>query len=239
MESGKVNAIKYYPPQDDYIAFDSEEDYADKGRNWGLFGKAPKKQFWYKNATVQRVVTIRGYQEYNNLNILIVEFEDGNLTSIHPSYLKEMQSGNFGKEQIIEDADSVEEASPQNSLQDEVQTEDPVKVEKPAPKKQKEKKEKIELPVDKVKFTAKVKEFATKANPFSENDDEVILFEEVVILSDIPLVIGDAWCGYSNTLKAIGLEVGNTLEFEGKIVDKKFNKEIIYKVNNPSKIVKK
>jgi hypothetical protein len=57
-------------------------------------------------------------------------------------------------------------------------------------------------------------------------------------LSEIPLVIGEAWCGYSNTLKALGLEVGNTMKFEGKVVDKKFNKEILYKLNNPSKITK-
>jgi hypothetical protein len=82
-----------------------------------------------------------------------------------------------------------------------------------------------------------VKEFATKPNPFSENDDEVILFEDVVVLGEAPLTIGEAWCGYSNTLKALGLEVGNNLEFDGKVVDKKFNKEILYKVNNPSKIV--
>jgi len=104
-------------------------------------------------------------------------------------------------------------------------------------KKPKEKKEKLELPADKVKFTAKVKEFATKPNPFSDRDDEVLLFEEVAIVGDSPLVIGDAWCGYSNTLKGFGLEVGNVIAFEGKVVDKKFNKEILYKVNNPSKIV--
>ncbi|RED66301.1 hypothetical protein [Cohnella lupini] len=241
--------VKYYPPQGDYYTFNDEEEYADKGRGWGLFGKAAKKQFLYKNATSQHPITIKGYQEYNNVNILVVEFENGKLTCIHPSYLKEMQSGSFSRLPVGEDVEAVEGEAPVVGDADLVGTEEtPAKAktkakaasgEKTATGKPKEKKEKLDLPVDKVKFTAKVKEFTTKPNPFSDNDDEVILFEEVVVLGEIPLVIGDAWCGYSNTLKALGLEVGNSLEFDGKVVDKKFNKEILYKLNNPSKIVKK
>jgi hypothetical protein len=255
METNKGNSVSYYPPQGDYKTFDSEDDYVERGRNWGLFGKAPKKQFWHKNKHTQNLITIKGYQDYGNLNILIVAFEDGNLSCIHPSYLKEMQSSTFGKDLIIEE---LEEVSAEIIEPEAVKIEDPVTVDQviedpvtvnsdsievdktvgKAPKTQKEKKVKIDLPVDKVKFTAKVKEFATKANPFSDSDDEVILFEDVIVLSDNPLVIGDAWCGYSNTLKAIGLEIGDTIAFEGKVVDKKFNKEIVYKLNNPSKITK-
>jgi hypothetical protein len=160
-----------------------------------------------------------------------------------------MQSGSFSRLPVGEDVEAVEGEAPVVGDADLVATEEaPAKAktkakaaagEKTATGKPKEKKEKLDLPVDKVKFTAKVKEFTTKPNPFSDNDDEVILFEEVVVLGEIPLVIGDAWCGYSNTLKALGLEVGNSLEFDGKVVDKKFNKEILYKLNNPSKIVKK
>ncbi|BBI34179.1 hypothetical protein [Cohnella abietis] len=239
MEATIINGIKYYPPQGDYTAFTDEDDYAEKGRSWGLFGKAPKQQFWYKNATSQSQVTLKGYEEYKNLCVLVVEFEDGNLTCIHPSYLKEMQSGSFGKVQLVED--ELEAVGSQAGELEEANPDAPVKAKaasKSAPKKQKEKKEKLELPLEKVKFTAKVKEFATKPNPFSDNDDEVILLEDVVVLTEVPLVLGDAWCGYSNTLKALGLEEGNSLAFEGKVVDKKFNKEIIYKVNNPSKITK-
>ncbi|MCD9025375.1 hypothetical protein [Cohnella silvisoli] len=243
MEATKENGVNYYPPQDEYRTFEDDEDYAVKGRNWGLFGKAPKKQFWHKNSTTQSLVTIKGYQEYKVLCLLVIEFENGNLSCIHPSYLKEMQSGNFGKELVSEEVELTEGISSLSTEPEADITEAPParkqkSAEKPAPKKQKEQKEKIDLPVDKVKFSAKVKEFATKPNPFSDNDDEVLLFEEVVILNDPPLAIGDAWCGYSNTLKALGLELGNMMEFEGKIVDKKFNKEIIYKVNNPSKITK-
>lgn len=240
MDAVNVNGVKYYPPQGEFVSFDNEEDYADKGRGWGLFGKAPKKQFWYKNGSVQRLVTIEGYQEYNNLCILVVAFEDGQLTCIHPSYLKEMQSSSFGKVLIVDENegsdDTITPAAQDAKPISESSTKEPKA--KSAPKKAKEKKEKLELPPDKVKFSAKVKEFATKPNPFSDRDDEVILLEEVVIQSESTLVIGDAWCGYSNTLKAVGLEEGDSIAFEGKVVDKKFNKEILYKVNNPSKIVK-
>lgn len=242
MEATKGNNLKLYPPQEDYIAFDNEEDYAEKGRAWGLFAKTPKSQFWYKGATSQHQVSIKGYQEYGNMSVLIVEFEDGRETSIHPAYLKEMQSGTFGKETAVveaEDAESGESSVAPSAYADAVEGGDgdkPVKAAK-AQKKPKEKKEKLELPIDKVKFTAKVKEFTTKPNPFSDRDDEVLLFEEVAIVGENPLAIGDAWCGYSNTLKGLGLEVGNVITFEGKVVDKKFNKEILYKVNNPSKLV--
>ncbi|TFE26323.1 hypothetical protein [Cohnella luojiensis] len=246
MEATKISGIKLYPPQGEYFAFDDEEEYADKGRSWGLFGKTAKKQFWFKNSTSQHLVAIKGYQEYNNLNILVVEFEDGSLTCIHPSFLKEMQSGTFSRYAAGEETETVEAAADASAVVadvEEAEAKAPAKGkskaasgEKPAPKK--EKKEKLELPVDKVKFSAKIKEFATKPNPFSDNDDEVILLEDVVVHGDNPLTVGDAWCGYSNTLKALGLEVGNSLEFEGKVVDKKFNKEILYKVNNPSKITK-
>jgi hypothetical protein len=247
MEESKGNAVSYYPPTGDYYTFDSEEEYAVKGREWGLFGKAPKKQFWHRSKTTKSQVSIKGYQVYKSVNVLIIEFEDGNLSSIHPSYLKEMQSSNFGKEVIpvelveTEDTAEVAEAAEVAGIVDisDGLTEDKVaKKEEAAPKKQKETKEKIELPLDKVKFSARVKEFTTKPNPFSDNDDEILLLEDVIVASEPPLVIGDAWCGYSNTLKAFGLETGDSIVFEGKVVDKKFNKEIRYKVNNPSKLAK-
>jgi hypothetical protein len=247
METSKGNGVSYYPPLGDYQIFESEEEYAVKGREWGLFGKAPKKQFWHRSKTAKSQVTIKGYHEYKSLIVLIIEFEDGNLSSIHPSYLKEMQSSNFGKEVIPEElAESTDiadivvstEAAGIVDISDGL-TEDKVpKKKEAAPKKQKETIEKIELPLDKVKFSAKVKEFTTKPNPFSDNDDEILLLEDVIVASEPPLIIGDAWCGYSNTLKAFGLEVGDSIAFEGKVVDKKFNKEIRYKVNNPSKLTK-
>jgi hypothetical protein len=255
MAETNQSGTTYYPPQGEYTTFANEEDYAVKGREWGLFGKTSKKQFWYKNKSNQSTVAIKGYQEYKNLQILVIEFEDGQLSCIHPSFLKEMQSGTFFRELLSGETVGTEEvnaivAEPESEL---VQPDEAVEqvdtVEKTveeavegAPKKTKEKKEKpkkLDLPVDKVKFSAAVKEFTTKPNPFSDNDDEVLLFADVIILSEPQLVVGDAWCGYSNTLKGLELEVGDLLEFEGKIVDKKFNKEILYKVNNPSKINKR
>ncbi|XID94779.1 hypothetical protein ACF3MZ_09775 [Paenibacillaceae bacterium WGS1546] len=238
MEANKFNGIKFYPPQEDYLAFDDDEDYAEMGRAWGMFGKTPKTRFWYKNAHTQVQVEIKGYQEFRNMSVLVVEFDGGQLSCIHPSYLKEMQSGTFGKEIAVDETDAAEIASAAAANADELDedgAEKPAKAVK-AKKKQAEKKPKLDLPADKVKFKAKVKEFATKPNPFADRDDEVLLLENVEIVGDSPLAVGEAWCGYSNTLKALGLEVGNELEFDGKIVDKKFNKEILYKVNNPSKI---
>lgn len=253
METVIDNKVICYPPQLEYHVFEDEEDYAQRGRGWGLFGKAPKREFWHKNKAAQRLVTVKGYQNFGNTNILIIAFEDGSLSSIHPSYLKEMQSGNFGKEIVIEDIEDM--GIPADStgavISDIVDISDNPDSERgsekkaakkaAAPKKAKEPKVeivKLELPVEKVKFSAKIKEFTTKPNPFSDNDDEILLLEDVVIVSDEPLVIGDAWCGYSNTLKTVGFEIGDLFAFEGKVVDKKFNKEILYKVNNPSKIVK-
>lgn len=237
MDEKKGTDVIYYPPQEDYKTFDNEEDYAERGRSWGLFGKSAKREFLYKGKTFQNLVTIQGYLIYGHTNVLVVAFENGKLTCIHPSFLKEMQSSSFGKDITPEDSDDAAAAPAEQQF---VMADAPIKKEKTTktPKKEKEKKIKLELPLDKVKFTAKVKDFTTKPNPFSDTDDEVLLFEDAVVQIDPPLVIGDAWCGYSNTLKGIGLETGDSLTFEAKVVDKKFNKEILYKINNPSKIAK-
>ncbi|MFC5405978.1 hypothetical protein [Cohnella soli] len=246
MEATKVNDIKYHPPKGEYSPFADEDDYAERGRGWGLFGKTPKKLFWYKSATAQYQVTIVGFEEYQSLNVLVIEFENGKLSCIHPAFLKEMQNGTFGRYAASDESDATTGESSAAATSREVgeEADDNEKPKAKATAKAKgatkaaaPKKEKVELPTDKVKFTAKLKEFATKANHFSDTDDEVLLLEDVTILGEAPLALGEAWCGYSNTLKALGLEVGNVLTFEGKVVDKKFNKEIIYKVNNPSKIV--
>jgi hypothetical protein len=97
----------------------------------------------------------------------------------------------------------------------------------------------LDLPGEKVHFTATVKEFTAKMNHFTGEEDEVILLENVKVTTEPELTIGDAWCGYSKTLKKAELEEGDAIEFDGKVVDKKYNKEIRYKINNPSKLVKK
>ncbi|MEH7385703.1 hypothetical protein V7147_09880, partial [Bacillus sp. JJ1521] len=88
----------------------------------------------------------------------------------------------------------------------------------------KEKAPKIELPLDKVHFTASVKQFALTWNHFNEENDEVVVLENVVIQQEGPIDIGLAWCSHSKTLKKLELEPGNNLEFDAKIVKKKLAK---------------
>ncbi|MGG0821270.1 hypothetical protein ABE099_00215 [Paenibacillus turicensis] len=102
----------------------------------------------------------------------------------------------------------------------------------------KAKQPKLELPVDKVKMSAKVAEFTTVPNHFSESEDEVIIYEEVKVIEP-ELLIGEAWSSHSATMKKQELEVGDVLTFEAKIVAKKLTKHpVAYKINNPSKIQK-
>lgn len=122
---------------------------------------------------------------------------------------------------------------------------------KPA-KAKKEKAPKLVLPEEKVQFTAKVKQFALSWNHFNEDNDEVVVFEDVRIEQEEPIEVGLAWGSHSKTLKKLELEPGQELEFNGKIVKKSLPKgkdvededmlldvAVAYKINNPSKIVKK
>lgn len=97
---------------------------------------------------------------------------------------------------------------------------------------------KLELPEEKVKMKATVQEFTTVPNNFSDNDDEVVIYEAVSIVEP-PLDIGLAWSSHSNTLKKLELAIGDTITFECKIVAKKLTKHPVpYKINNPAKIQK-
>ena len=93
----------YYPPKGKFITFENEEDYGEKGREWGLFNKQIKEEFWYKEKEYKRRVKIKGYEIHGKHNTLVIEFLDGNLSCIHPAYLKEMQSPTFGKEMTDEE----------------------------------------------------------------------------------------------------------------------------------------
>lgn len=98
---------------------------------------------------------------------------------------------------------------------------------------------KIELPEGKVKMSAVVKEFTTVPNHFSDNDDEVIIYEAVTITEPEVVDVGEAWSSHSATIKKQALEVGDVLTFEAKIIKKKLAKNPVpYKINNPSKIQK-
>ncbi|MGW9125551.1 hypothetical protein ACWGPW_11160 [Paenibacillus chitinolyticus] len=111
-------------------------------------------------------------------------------------------------------------------------------VDAPKAKAKKEKALKLQLPEGKVKMTAKVQDFTTVPNHFSDNDDEVIIYENVAIV-DPETDIGTAWSSHSATLKKLELEVGDTITFEAKIVAKKLTRyPVPYKINNPAKIQK-
>lgn len=127
------------------------------------------------------------------------------------------------------------------------------KKDKPEAKKAKTakpKKEKIELPADKVHFTGVVKQFALTYNHFNEENDEVVVLENVQIVQEPAISLGLAWCSHSKTLKKFELAPGDTLEFDGKVAAKKLPKgkevpkefeieeAVLYKINNPSKIIK-
>ncbi|MFB5197538.1 hypothetical protein COJ96_19160 [Bacillus sp. AFS073361] len=265
---------KYIPPKGDYESFRDNDHYKEKLKEWGLSSaREAKKEFWYKDRNYQRLVTIKGYETYGNamdINTLVIEFQDGNLTCIHPAYLKEMQQSSFGKESLLtfdEKETPDKDGSPAEvNILGEVMTEDtstaaekPVKREaapKAAkakePKPKKAKAPKLDLPVDKVHFTASVKQFALVYNPFNEENDEVVVLENVQVVSEEnPLEVGLAWCSHSKTLKKFELAIGDELEFDGKVAAKKLGKgkdveeeflvdvPVLYKVNNPSKIVKK
>jgi hypothetical protein len=263
-----TNTTTLIPPKGDYEPFLDENDYLEKIKEWGL---SAKKEFWYKDKTHQRLVTIKGYEIYGKTSeyyTLIIEFQDGNLSCISPAYLKEMQSSNFGKESIFQDVSSSVEASITESkpeveadqdtisetiIHTEVVSDNPpaVKVAKPK-KEKKEKPSKLVLPEEKVHFTGKVKQFALSWNHFNEENDEVIVLEDVRIEQEEPIDVGLAWCAHSKTMKKFELTPGQTLEFDGKIVKKslpkgkdvededlKLDVTVSYKINNPSKIVKK
>ncbi|WP_250886577.1 hypothetical protein [Bacillus sp. SM2101] len=222
---------QYIPPKEEYNTFENDEHYEELGREWGLFGKTPKKDFWYKGKGYKRSVKVVGFIEYGvtgTFHTLIIKFEDGNISCIHPDYLKEMQKSTFGKE--TEESPVPVKSSPKKDKSLTSTT-------KPKNKSTNEKatKSEIALPEDKVTFVATVKGFGTKPNPFSDNDDEILLLDNVKITADKQLEVGFAWCGYSKTLKKLELQEGQSLEFSAKIVKKK-HKEFPYKINNPSKI---
>ncbi|MFS0863766.1 hypothetical protein [Fredinandcohnia sp. 179-A 10B2 NHS] len=259
-----LGQTQYLPPKGDFETFEDEAQYEEKVREWGLSTtKEVKKEFWYKDRTHQRLVTIKGYLVYgkdNSHNTLVIEFQDGNLSCIHPAYLKEMQSPSFGKSAIsdtsVEPSIKPKKAEKTNT-EEERSTEtvaepvvDKAKTEEKEKKPKKEKVPKIELPEDKVHFTATVKQFALTWNHFNEENDEVVVLEKVAIQGDNPIEIGLAWCSHSKTLKKLELTPGEELEFDGKIVKKKLAKgkdideefiieeAVAFKINNPSKIKK-
>ncbi|MFC5530805.1 hypothetical protein [Cohnella yongneupensis] len=241
----------------DYRAFETTEDELAKCREWGLLSdKATKtKAFSYKRAGQTLACNIVGYVDSVTA---VIAFENGQQHCIHPSYLKEMQALSFGSRGTSDSAsgaDAEAVAAPDESAgaadalaQEPASQAEPVKAIAPepavkvpaatkAPAKE-GKKQKLQLPEEKVKMTATVQEFAKVPNHFTEEDDEVIIYDAVALLEP-ELEVGLAWSSHSATLKKLELEVGDKLVFDGKIAAKKLLKHPVpYKINNPSKIQK-
>lgn len=228
--------------------FESEEEQMEKCKEWGLLtAKASKtKDFYYKGYGMNLACNIIGYVDDVTA---VIEFENKQQHCIHPSFLKEMQASAYSQRSIeqpkteklseVEETPKVEETS---KIEETPRVEESPKVkEAPKEKVKKEKKAaapKVQLPEDKVKMTATVKEFTTVPNHFSDDDDEVIIYEGVFI-TDPETEIGSAWSSHSKTMKKMELEIGDILTFEAKVVKKKLTKHPVpYKINNPSKLQK-
>ncbi|TNJ62476.1 hypothetical protein FE784_30380 [Paenibacillus hemerocallicola] len=240
-----------------YNAFEDETAQLEQCKEWGLLSEKAirTKSFLYKGNGANLTCSIVGYVDKLTA---VIELDNGQRHCIHPAYLKEMQASSFGRritaaaeaetedaepDVVLEEASTPEEAKSEPATVDETESEamntEEVQVEEaPKGKTSKKKADKLQLPEDKVKMTATVQEFTTVPNNFSDNDDEVIIYEAVSI-ADPEIEVGVAWSSHSATLKKLELAVGDTITFEGKIVAKKLTKHPVpYKINNPAKIQK-
>ncbi|MZQ82139.1 hypothetical protein GQF01_08300 [Paenibacillus sp. 5J-6] len=240
-----------------YTSFEDEAEQLEQCKAWGLLSEkaAKTKAFYYKNNGMNLPCDIVGLVDQMTA---VIAFDNKQLHCIHPSYLKEMQAANYSQRLTVasDETAGTEAAEPETealvaavdsiSIADDSAPADQEEAEAKAPKTKqpkekaakKEKAPKLELPEDKVKMIATVQEFTTVPNNFSDNDDEVIIYEAVSI-TDPAMEIGTAWSSHSNTLKKLELEVGDTVTFECKIVAKKLSKHPVpYKINNPAKMQK-
>jgi hypothetical protein len=261
-KGGQAMVHAFIIKPDTYNTFENEEALMQKCKEWGLLSeKASKpKMFYYKGNGSNLACSIIGYVDRMTA---VIEFDNKQQHCIHPSYLKEMQASNYsiklsaatGESAVPDDIEvdtlpsdipsaedvNIELPKVEELTKVEVPTnvEELTKVEEPTkPKAKKEKAQKLQLPEEKVIMTATVKEFATVPNNFSDNDDEVVIYEPVSIVEP-ETEIGSAWSSHSATLKKLELEIGDKISFEAKIIQKKLTKHPVpYKINNPSKIQK-
>jgi hypothetical protein len=241
-----------------YTAFENEDEAVSFCKDWGLLPQKATKQklYRYKGQNMDVPCEIVGYAD---LVFAVIQIGE-QLHNIHPSYLREMQTGQYGKskpEEGIEviDGDVVDSELVDTDLVETEWTDAEVAPDeeklKIAEVKKAEKKEKkiaekpakeapITLPEGKVSVEATVIEFASVPNPFSDTDDEVVIFEQVSFLADNETIaLESAWSSHSNALKKLELQIGDKLAFEAKLVPKKLNKHPVkYKINNAAKISK-
>lgn len=134
------------------------------------------------------------------------------------------------------EGDTAERSESGSALEGVTAAETAAPAEKPRKPAASKKKPALQLPEDKLKVTAVVKEFTTVPNHFSDNDDEVIIYEGIAIEGH-DLAIDEVWSSHSATLKKLELKEGDPVSFEAKIVAKKLSQHPVkYKINNPSKM---
>ncbi|MDQ0920991.1 hypothetical protein [Paenibacillus sp. V4I5] len=248
-----VHAFTIQPTS--YNTFEDETEQLEQCKEWGLLSEkaAKTKAFFYKGNGMNLPCGIVGFVDKMTA---VIEFDNKQLHCIHPSYLKEMQAANYSQrgagtadsteaealelETLQVDAPANVEANVEANVDASTEELEVKKVPK-EPKKEKAKKEKapkLQLPEEKVKMIATVKEFTTVPNNFSDTEDEVIIYEAVSMIEP-EMEIGEAWSSHSATLKKLELEIGDKLSFECKIVAKKLSKHPVpYKINNPAKLQK-
>ncbi|MEK4004728.1 hypothetical protein [Paenibacillus sp. FSL H3-0333] len=242
--------------------FESEDERIERCKEWNLLpGSATRvKTYLYKRQGLTLPCEIIGFVDNQTV---VVQFENKQQHCIHPAYLKEMQTASFGQRaQAAADARSEDPAEAageaellENQPVEEVRgeadaegagsadaaggvtaAETAAPAEKPRKPAASKKKPALQLPEDKLKVTAVVKEFTTVPNHFSDNDDEVIIYDNVAIEGH-ELAIDEVWSSHSATLKKLELKEGDPVSFEAKIVAKKLSQHPVkYKINNPSKM---
>lgn len=218
--------------------FSSEDELIDRCKEWNLLSNTATKPktYLYKGYGLTLPCEIVGYVD--NMTV-VVQFENKQQHCIHPSYLKEMQTAGFGQR----GATASDTANPVDEVEEEIaelaELAEVVEVAKELPKKPvKAKKQVVELPEEKLQMTAIVKEFTTVPNHFSDNEDEVIIYEGVSVEGQ-ELAIDEVWSSHSATLKKLELQVGDRVSFEAKVVAKKLTQHPVkYKINNPAKMKK-
>ncbi|MEK8212739.1 MULTISPECIES: hypothetical protein [unclassified Paenibacillus] len=242
--------------------FDSEDELINKCKEWNLLSSTATrvKTFLYKRNGITLPCEIVGYVDSMTV---VIQFENKQQHCIHPAYLKEMQTSGFGQKSAaaaeVEVTEGTDEAGneavseetviepaaiepttiepttlpPAAGVKTEEKPQEPLKKQEKA-----KKKAALELPEEKLQMSATVKEFTTVPNHFSDNDDEVIIYDEVAI-EGYELELGEVWSSHSATLKKLELAVGDKVSFEAKVVAKKLTQHPVkYKINNPSKLKK-
>lgn len=223
-----------------YTAFKNEDEAMDFCKDWGLLPQkaAKQKEYRYKGQNMDVACEIVGYAD---LVFAVIQVGD-QLHNIHPSYLREMQASQYGKGKPEEDGELLEPELEALVLEEQVEIKKPraeeKKEKKPAEKPAKE--AAISLPEGKLSFNATISQFASVPNPFSDTDDEVIIFEPASFsFENEVVVLESAWTSHGTGMKKLELEIGDQLTFEAKVVAKKLNKHPVkYKLNNAAKISK-